>query len=345
MKALDLALFSVTVGGKNISEAFVPIGKRISIRNGSGAETDTAEIEIYDLDPPMVFPRRGVSIEISLTDARGAGIVFRGAVDGVRSRGGRGGREMTISAKGADVAGSTAEPRDRHWDDTTLATVLDQAARDAGLEGAKVDPAFAGENLDYVAQQSESFLAFGQRLAREVGGTFKVSGQQALLLKRGGGVSASGKALPSIIVERGVNLIDWDIAPDIGRAAYGAAAVKVYNPATGEFEAHTANSPKGRQGRTHQTRWPAASSSDARRRASADAAEGDRNAGSGSVGMMGDVRAQPEAELILKGVRPGIDGVYRIKTVEHSLDRGGGVATRCEVGEPAGGAGVDDRAG
>lgn len=61
--------------------------------------------------------------------------------------------------------------------------------------------------------------------------------------------------------------------------------------------------------------------------------------------MMGDVRAQPEAELILKGVRPGIDGVYRIKTVEHSLDRGGGVATRCEVGEPAGGAGVDDRAG
>lgn len=344
MKALDQALFRVVVSGKDISSAIAPIGIRISIRLGSGSETDTAQIELRDEAPFMIFPRRGVAIEISLTDAVGSAIVFRGKVDGVGSRGGRAGRTLTISAKGADVAGDTAEPRDRHWDDATLATVLDDAARDAGLDGAKVDPAFASDPHDYVAQQGESFLAFGQRLAREVGGTFKVVGGRAYLMRRGGGATASGKALPTIVAEYGVNLVDWDIAPDIGRAAVGSAGVRVYNPSTGEFETVEAASPKGRKGRKHRTRWPAHSASHARRRAHADATEADRNAGGGSVAFLGDVRARPEGVVIIKGARPGIDGAYRMKTVEHSLDRGGGTATRCDLGEPDGSAGVDGRA-
>lgn len=343
MDALDLAKFKVTVGGKDISAALAPIAERIAIRDGSGAETDTAEIEIRDGDPPMVFPRRGVAIEVSLVDARGSGIVFRGKVDGVRSRGGRGGRAMIISAKGADVAGASTELRERHWDDATLSTVLDQAAREAGLDGARVDPAFASDVHDYVAQHNESFLAFGQRLAREVGGTFKVSGGQAMLLKRGGGTTASGRELPTIVAQYGENLIDWDIAPDIGRGAYSGAEVRVYDPKTGTFTTHAAASPKKRKGRKHRTRWPAHSAGHARRRAHADAGEGDRNAGAGSVALLGDVRIRPEAKLIVRGARPGVDGEYRIKTVEHSLDRGGGVSTRCDLGEPDGAAGVDER--
>lgn len=344
MDALNLALFSVKIAGKDISSLLAPIGERISIRDASGAQTDTAEIELKDGDPPMVFPRRGVAIEISLVDARGSGIVFRGTVDGVRVRGGRGGRTLMISAKGADVAGGSTELRDRHWDDATLATVLDQAARDAGLEGATVDRAFADEVHDYVAQHNESLLAFGQRLAREVGGTFKVSGQRAYMLKRGGGASVSGQALPKIVARYGENLVDFDIAPDIGRGAYGSAEVRVYDPKTGQFITHAAASPKKRKGRKHRTRWPAASAAHARRRAHADASETDRNAGAGSVSILGDVRVKPEAQIEIIGARPGIDGQYRIKTVEHSLERGGGVSTRCELGEPDGAAGVDSRA-
>lgn len=338
-----MAEFSVVVDGADITARLEPIVTAIRIRDVTGASTDTAEVQIWD-DLSIKLPRKGVGIEIALADATGLGIVFRGKVDAVRSRGGRsGGRALTISAKGADVAGKVKALRSRHWDGASLASVLDQAARDAGLSGASVDDKFSDRQMGYVAQHGESFLAFGQRLAREVGGTFKIAGDTAYLLARGGGRNARGRDLPTVTAEYGVNLVEWDIDPDASRAAYGSTAVRVYDPQTGGWKTSGASTKGSRSDAEHRARYPAATEDDAAARAEADAGEADRKAASGSVRILADVRARSEAQCLIKGARPGVDGAYRITAVEHAYERGQGVSTNIELGEPSGSAGVDDR--
>ncbi|USQ97233.1 phage late control D family protein [Caulobacter sp. RL271] len=337
------AQFKVTIDGKDITSALEPVVSAISIKDSSGAASDTADITLDDEGGRIKLPRKGVGIEISLSTADGLVAAFKGTVDAVRSRGGRGGAELSITAKGADVTGGLKELRSRHWDDAKLGAVLDQAARDAGLEGATVDEKFAAQARDYVAQQGESFMAFGQRLAREVGGTFKIAGKKAYLIQRGGGVNARGKALATVTAEYGVNLIDWDIAPDVGRTAYGSAGVRVYDPDTGGWTTHTATAKTKRSSAKHKSRFPAGSASAAAGRAEADAGEVVRHGGSGTVNVLCDPRAKPEGQCVIKGARAGIDGTYRITSVGHAYTRGQGTETSLELGEPSGTAGVDDR--
>jgi hypothetical protein len=64
---------------------------------------------------------------------------------------------------------------------------------------------------------------------REVGGSFKVFGRRAILVKRNGGLSVSGAALSTVTVQWGVNLINWDIAPVVGRPRYLKVRTRWYD--------------------------------------------------------------------------------------------------------------------
>lgn len=71
--------------------------------------------------------------------------------------------------------------------------------------------------------------------------------------------------------------------------------------------------------------------------------EAEREGGEGSVEMALTVEAQAEASFILSGARAGVDGEYRIASVRHKADRGGGSTTSLEVKQPGGTAGKDTR--
>jgi len=53
--------------------------------------------------------------------------------------------------------------------------------------------------------------------------------------------------------------------------------------------------------------------------------------------------AQPEGTCIVAGVRPGIDGAYKIEGVDHTLSRSAGFETKLELKHPDGAAGSDSR--
>ena len=184
--SLDPSRFSVSVDGKDVTTAFAPHLTSIEVQDQAGAASDSATLEFDDSDGAIVFPRSGAALAIKLVDDAGLGQVFRGTVDEVKSTGSRGsGRDLHITAKGADTGAPLKEGRERHWDNATLGKVLDDAAKAHGLDSAKVDPSLASIQVDYVAQQGESLLSFGQRLAREHGGTFRVSGKVAVMDRRG----------------------------------------------------------------------------------------------------------------------------------------------------------------
>lgn len=339
-----LTRFRVTVNGSDISPALAPVLQTLRVRDAAGQASDTAEIELDDRAGSIILPRPNARLQIQLRDPRGLGLVFAGTVDATRSRGDRsGGRILTISAKGADVLGRAKQLQERHFDDVTIGEALKQAGQSAGIEDVRVDPDLASISRPYLALEGESFLAFGQRLARELGGTFKVAGDRAILVKRNGGRTASGRQLGLVVAEFGVNLISWDVAPFLSRPRHRRARTRHYDPDAAQLREETAEIADDSTEADLVVRIPSADQGSAQDQANASAAEVERSGGSGNVTIDADTSAKPEGVCRLVGARAGVDGDYRIDAVEHGIDRSGGLTTKLDLGQPHGEAGKDKR--
>jgi phage protein D len=338
--------YKLVVARIDLSTTLDPWLQRLTIHDEAGVQSDTLEFELDDREAAIVMPPIRAPIAATLVDRQGYARQFDGFIDEIASRGDRGGgRVLIFRAKGVDTVSRLKERVDAHYDDATLAEALTAAGRAAGVAKVVVDPAFAGVARPYFAQQNESFLAFGQRLAREAGATFRVQGDVAFLVKRGTGLSVGGRALPTVVAAWGDNLVSWDISPQLGRPRHRRTRVRLHDPRTGRQKERLVELVDTAADATHTGAFLAADEADADLQASADAGEVGRARGGGSVEILGDMRALPEGVLRLSGARPGIDGDYRIKSVDHTRDRSGGLTTRLELGEPHGTAGTDSRGG
>lgn len=333
------AAYSVTVAGTNISTALAPLLIDLSVTDKAGTNSDTASINVDDSGGQIVFPQAGAAVEIALGWQGGSvRSVFTGTVDEVKSSGSRGGgRTLSISAKGVDTNSPAKQGQQRHFDDKTVSAILQEAAETAGLSQIDVDPSLASITIPYLDMRGESFLHMGERLARMVGGRFRVQGDRVIFSKRGAVYEAAVRAV------WGDNLHSWSMAPTIGRGRYKAASAAAYDPKAAALK--YAEAATGTSGAVSYfvRRELEADEDAAQRRADADAATAQETAGGGTVVIEGNPDAVPDGLCILSGARPGIDGTYRIKTVTHSYSRGGGFVTSLEVVQPQGSAGSDSR--
>ncbi len=331
------AIFSVTVAGTNITTALTPVLISLSVSDKAGTHSDTANIKVDDTNGQIVFPQKGAPMIVALGWADGGvRVVFTGTVDEVKSSGSRGsGRVMTISAKGMDTTGKPKEHQHRHWDDADLKTVLSDAGKHAGVTNIQIDPALTGIKRKYVEMRDESFVAVGERLAREVGGNFRIVGNTAYLTRRNGIYAGVTRAV------WGDNLHSWDISPQLGRPQFGSVLARYYDmdkAATLETGASTALGAKAR----HATRHFKPDANEASQQNGSDAATSESDAGGGSVTIEGNTSAVPDGLCIVAGCRPGVDGAYRIESATHSYSRSG-FTTSLELKHPQQGAGTDGR--
>lgn len=338
--------FRIFINDRDVSRDVAPFLHRLSVRDAAGAHLDSAEIQLDDAGVPFALPRPGASgLRIDLRGPRESGpdLVFTGTVDSVRSEGNRSsGRLLTVSAKSADLFGPVKERQERHFDEVSIGEAFSAAAQSVGLS-AHVDADLAALHREYLAMEGESFLAFGQRLAQEIGATFKIAGGRAVLLKRNGGVTASGRELPLIIAEYGHNLLGWSIEPVRARPRHARAAVRRYDQQAASWRTHEVETGVEGSSALLVALHPAADADQAAAGAVGLAGEVSRQAGGGEVTIDGDTSAKPEAMCRVVGARAGIDGEYRIASVEHLLDRSSGLTTRLELGQPQGRAGHDGR--
>ncbi|UVV66776.1 MULTISPECIES: phage late control D family protein [Brucella] len=335
----------VIVDGRDISSALMPRLLNLNISDKAGASSDTVRIDLDDADGKILLPSEGVSISVSLgTVGKGAGVAFRGVVDEVRSKGSRSeGRVLSISGKGFDAQGKAKQQQEKHWDEEKLGDVFGEAAKLGGIESVRVDEELASIVRPYWAMQSESFIHFGERLAREVGGTFKISNDVAILAKRNGGKSAGGKPLAVINAAYGDNLIAWDIAPVTGRPRYSKTKTRWYDAKSGTWKTEEVEIEDEKAKAEFTSRYPAGDAAEAKRLSESRKADSERAKGEGSITIDGNADAQPEGTVNLSGSRPGIDGTYRIDTVNHDFSRSTGWVTRLDVKQPQGDAGKDKR--
>lgn len=333
------AIFEVLIDGANITTRLAPILTDLSISDSAGTHSDTASLTLDDTDGRILLPQPQAPVTIAL-GWFGSGMreVFRGTVDEVRSSGSRGGgRTLSISAKGVDTTGKAKEGQQRHFDQKSVEAILKEAGAPAGITEVDVDPALAGIVFEYLDMRDESFLHLGQRLARQLGGGFRIQGRRAILAKRAGGYT------PSVAATWGVNLHSWDITPAVGRGRFTGTRARSYDLKRAREVVKTATTGTDLSDAILTRRELQASEEDAQRAADGDAAEAKEKAGAGSVVIEGTTDAVPDGLCVLSGARPGVDGSYRIKTVTHSVNRGGGWTTSLELAEPQGSAGKDSR--
>lgn len=336
----------VKIDGADISSALFPYLIKLSVSDKAGISSDTASIDLDDSSGDILLPPEKAKIEILLgSDLNGSSVVFKGVVDSVKSKGSRSsGRTLTISAKGYDEHGKAKQQRRKHWDNAPLSTVMADAGKLAGIANVIVDPDLGKLVRKYWAMQGESFIHFGQRIAKEIGATFKVADTTAIMAQRNGGKSASGLALPSIRAAWGENLISWEIEPFAGRGRFKKTKARWYDRKAAEWKEESLEIEDDDVEAEYSDRYTAADQDEAKAATKSRKADVDRSKGGGTVTIDGTAAAQPEANLILVGARDGIDGEYRIDTVDHDYDRSSGWTTNNSVKQPQGSAGKDSRA-
>ncbi|HWW46531.1 MAG TPA: late control protein [Xanthobacteraceae bacterium] len=337
------AVYSVTIAGQNITAKLNGIVIDITVRDAAGQSSDTATIVLDDAGGRIRLPQKNDPILIGLGWAdSGAIMVFEGQVDGVRSSGARGGgRILTIDAKSADLRSKVKEHREKHWDDKTLGEVMKEAGQLAGIT-VSVHPSLASIKRDYWSMANQSFVAFGERLAREVGATFKIRGNRAVMVPRNEGVGAGGTALPAIRAAWGDNLAVWDITPSTGRPQFKRYSVRWFDRREGKWKQEKVEA-KPDVAPQSTDRYSEADPDTSEQRAESSKKGGERERGGGTVTIDGDPTAKAEAPVIVSGLRPGIDGVYRADVVEHRYTRGGGYLTTIDIKQPDDEAGKDKR--
>ncbi len=341
------AIYSIYIEGSDVSSGFVSVVTSITVKDSAGQSADTANIDLDNSNSQISFPRVGVKMAIGLGwEGTAPILLFEGLVDEVRSTGGRGqGRMMSISAKSADTRGKLKEPKEEHKDRSSLGDVASAWGKDAGLNEVKVHPDLAKIERPYWSMENESFLQWGARVAKEVGATFKVMGERAVMTPRSSGKSASGKGLPKIRAEWGRNLISWSISPILSRPAFKKFEARYYDPKEAKWRRETFEAKEVSEGieASSTLRFVRADKETAKAESESYGNESDREKGGGSVTIDGDPTAQAEAECELIGTDPGVDGTYRIETATHNYTRSGGYTTDLDLKQPKGDAGKDNR--
>ena len=326
------AVFMVTVAGTNITTTLLPVLISLTVSDKVGTHSDTASLEVDDTDGRVVLPQIGAPVVVALGwEGEGVRVVFTGTVDEVRSSGSRGsGRTLSITAKGMDTTKKPKEGQQRHFDESTVEDILKKAGQTAGVTEIEVDPSLVLISRKYFEMRDESFIHMGERLAREIGGNFRIQGTKASMSKRGGTYTSA------VVAAGGRNLHGWDISPALGRAQYSKVRSRWYDPKKAEWQETEEGTSLPVDAR-HDHRYAKPDEGEARQQTASDGATSERDAGEGNVTIEGDTAAIPDGLCIVTGTRPGIDGPWRIESVTHSYSRGGGFVTQLSLKQPGSG--------
>lgn len=345
--AFQTPAYKVEVNGQDVTSRFAPFVTDIEVVDRDGLSSDMASIHLADAEGAIALPKAGARVVVSLGHAgTGIGQVFAGFVDEVRASFSKpAGRTIRITARGVDTRGKAKQAQGRHRDDATFGEVAAEFAAAAGLNGAKVSDELGSIRRPYWAMQNESFIAWGQRIARQIGATFKIQDNVAVFVDVNGGTSAGGSELPTITATFGQNLISGDIAVVVGRPRHKTVRVRYYDRKEGRWKEKEAEVEDADEDIEvdHVATFTAADDEQAEQQAKASARRVERNGGEGMVNILGDPTARPEAQCIVTGVRPGVDGTYRIEGVTHRVSKAAGYVTTLDLKQPQGEAGQDDR--
>ena len=193
--------YMLTLDGEDITQNFSDRLIGLTMTDNRGFEADQLDIALDDTDGLVELPPRGASLTLWL-GWQGSALVNKGSftVDEIEHRGAP--DTLTIRGRSADFRGSLNSRREQSWHDTTLGVIVETIAQRNKLTASVAD-ALKAIAIPHIDQTQESDAAFLSRLAERNGASVSVKAGKLLFLKAGSAMTASGKPIPQMTVERG----------------------------------------------------------------------------------------------------------------------------------------------
>ena len=193
--------YMLTLDGEDITQNFSDRLIGLTMTDNRGFEADQLDIALDDTDGLVELPPRGASLTLWL-GWQGSALVNKGGftVDEIEHRGAP--DTLTIRGRSADFRGSLNSRREQSWHDTTLGVIVETIAQRNKLTASVAD-ALKAIAIPHIDQTQESDAAFLSRLAERNGASVSVKTGKLLFLKAGSAMTASGKPIPQMTVERG----------------------------------------------------------------------------------------------------------------------------------------------
>lgn len=173
----------------------------LTMTDNRGFEADQLDIELDDADGQIALPPRGATLTLWL-GWQDSALIKKGTftVDEIEHRGAP--DMLTIRGRSADFRGSLNSRREQSWHGTTLGVIVETIAARNKLEASVADTLKAIP-VPHIDQTQESDAVFLSRLADLNGAAVSVKAGKLLLLKAGSGMTASGRTIPLMTLERG----------------------------------------------------------------------------------------------------------------------------------------------
>ena len=312
--------YRLTVNGDDITPTVQRRLVSLTVRDRRGLEADQLDLTLDDADGKLVIPPTGAEVAVYL-GWRGKPLTHCGIflVDGIEHTGAP--DQLTIHGSSADF-GDTAPlkiQRTRSWHGETIGSLVDWIAGELNLAPA-VSDTLASRELGHLDQTNESNANLLTRVAKQHGAIAAIKHGRLLFIERGRGITATGKPLPPLPIERSAgDRHTWRGADREGR--YTGVRAAYWD----RDQAKRIEVLAGQEGYTRTLRETYAS-----QELATAAAEGEwSRIQRASTGMeltlaRGRPGIPPETPIPLQGWgKPQIDRKWILDSAEHTLTEGG----------------------
>jgi phage protein D len=318
--------FVCSVGGSNLGNG---IGSRLLelvVTDNDGSESDSVSIRVDDRNGEVAIPPRGGIMAVAL-GYKETGVMPMGlyTVDEVTCDGYP--MSLTVTGRSADLKQKFKSQRAQGYENKTLGDVLTEVAGRNNL-APFISGSINAIQYKYLAQD-ESDLAFIQRLANKHDAVVNAKNGKLIFAKKGEtdfGVVAV--TVPGQLLSYEVTFAD--------RAAHEKSMASWWDFDEAKRTREEASGTEGGFYEMHSL-WPDGQA-EAQEVAKSKASALGRDEKTGRFEVVGNPLIRAEMHLVVGGVRPGVDGLYRIKTATHRLTNQG-YQTEMSVELPAMGGG------
>jgi len=293
-----------------------------------GASSDDFELRIDDRDGVVTLPKRGAKMEVYLGyEGEKLALMGKYTVDEVEVSGPP--STIVVRSKSSDTRSSAKTTRSGSWEGVSLASIVsDIAARNGWTPECTVQTL-----VPRADQLNESDLSFITRLAKQHDCTAKVADNKLIVLPRQGGLSASGRTLPVIVI-RPSDVSRWQFRlgdDNVRKAVRAAHADKKGNLITVQLD--NDDSVDGLPP-IHTDRHIHPNKSAAEAAAKARLAGFNRSTAGVRMEMPGRTDLFAEREIDAQGFKIGLDGGYLVDSVEQVFTQAGWSTTiECNGGK------------
>ncbi len=307
--------FRVIAEGSDITEAIRQRLLSLNLSDEAGFNSDKVEISLDDRDNKISMPRTGENLEVSI-GYKESSIIHMGlyVVDEVSIEAPP--MTMTLRAHAADMRQVMKAPRTKTWGKITIGDLVSSVAGEHGLT-PRIAEELLSKEIQYLYQTEESDLNLLTRIASNHGAVSKPVNGNLLFVPKGEAKAVSGQLIAPITLNR-KQITSWQ-ANFAERGKYGAVEGSWHDKETSLKEKVKYGSGEP----VYTLRHTIDNKEELTRKVKSTYERLQRGTGTLSLTLPGNTNLFAEGKLTVSGLRPGVDGLWNITRVEHSLSNSG----------------------